>query len=40
MGRAVLDNFQDDEGNDTIEPAPPRKQNQNGLKEGNWKSVL
>ena len=40
MRRAVLGNFQDDEGHDTIESAPPRKQNQNGLAEGNWKSIL
>ena len=40
MGRSVLDNFQDTEGNNTIESAPPRKQNQNGLAEGNWKSIL
>ena len=40
MDRAILDNFQDQDGHDTIESAPPRKQNQNGLAEGNWKSIL
>ena len=40
MGQSVLDNFTDDDGFCIIESAPPDKQNQNGLSESNWKSIL
>ena len=40
MGKAVLDYFVDAEGSCIIESAPPNKQNQNGLAESNWKSIL
>ena len=40
MGQQILDYFTDTEGSCNIESAPPNKQNQNGLAESNWKSIL
>ena len=40
MGQSVLDNFTTEDGDCIIESAPPEKQNQNGLSESNWKSIL